>query len=68
MLLGRPGRPGKGRVYARMTISLDPKLSDQVRMEATKERTTLAEMFIRYHDAYLRELEREKELKKTEKR
>ena len=57
----------KQQEYARITISLSPKLNTQIRLEAVKAGVSLSEMVERYREAYLRELEREKEAKKAKK-
>lgn len=57
----------KGKVYARMTVSLPPKVSEQIRKEALKNKASLSEMVERYHEAYLREIERERWERKAKK-
>jgi len=57
----------KQQEYARITISLSPKLNTQIRLEAVKAGVSLSEMVERYREAYLRELEREKEAKRQQR-
>jgi len=57
----------KQQEYARITISLSPKLNTQIRLEAVKAGVSLSEMVEKYREGYLKELDREKARKKAEK-
>jgi len=57
----------KRQEYARITISLSPKLNTQIRLEAVKAGVSLSEMVEKYREGYLKELDREKARKKAEK-
>ena len=57
----------KQQEYARITISLSPKLNTQIRLETVRAGISLSEMVEKYREAWLRELKKEIALKKAER-
>ena len=52
---------------ARVTVLIPPKVESVFRRQAFNLKLSLAELFINYQNAYLRELEREKEAKRLKR-
>jgi hypothetical protein len=51
----------------KLTISISPKSDKIIRRQAFNERITISEVFERYQNAYLRELERVKAERRAKK-